>query len=522
MPFWSRWLPNKPVVATADEESILVISDIHLGEDILDEGPDSLSEYIRALNRELAHFVAAHRQEAEDGRRWHLVINGDMFDFLKITDRRDTLQGGRDPTHGRLTPVERARDLVNTPSNVVWKLERVLEVHRPLFKELAAFLLDGHKITIVEGNHDAEFYFDEVRDTLRQALVRLAERVHKQDKRKGVFDAELVANGLAFRTWFEASAGRYHIEHGHQYDPYCSFEYNLAPFDNQEVGTLATPLTHRAVPYVADLLGDFSTHGIESWTFREYIGFFAKRGLRTLWTLMLLYFTVGWELLRHTGRKRQEQLQTWRVQHQQHLRELAERTPYGVGTLQDLDAQKALPVEYSPLRVARAFYFDRVVIGLAGLVGALVGALADGRLAWGVWLGTFLVVAVGVMLSARGRRHDIAALLRKAAARIADVTGTRYVVFGHSHHPELVDLTVSFAVGRFGERAYYINSGSWVTREILLGEAGSGMSYVAITKAGAALLRWVGPNQPPVILAQTGDGEAKADNSPASSAGGAV
>ena len=31
----------------------------------------------------------------------------------------------------------------------------VLEIHRPLFKEMARFLLNGHRITILEGNHDA-------------------------------------------------------------------------------------------------------------------------------------------------------------------------------------------------------------------------------------------------------------------------------------------------------------------------------------------------------------------------------
>ena len=43
---------SKPTPAGEADENLLVISDIHLGEDILDEGPASLSEYIRALNRE--------------------------------------------------------------------------------------------------------------------------------------------------------------------------------------------------------------------------------------------------------------------------------------------------------------------------------------------------------------------------------------------------------------------------------------------------------------------------------------
>ncbi|MEZ4270634.1 MAG: hypothetical protein R3C68_04130 [Myxococcota bacterium] len=98
---------------------------------------------------------------------------------------------------------QRAR-LPNTPENVVWKLGQILEIHRPLFKELAGFILQGHRITIVEGNHDAEFYFDEVQTSLRQFIVTEAEKICRRQRSMELFDAESLGKRLIFRAWFQA------------------------------------------------------------------------------------------------------------------------------------------------------------------------------------------------------------------------------------------------------------------------------------------------------------------------------
>lgn len=459
----------------ASGENVLVISDIHLGEDILDEGPEQLGTYIRALNRELAQFVAHHRQNTQEAKPWHLVINGDMFDFLKVTDRKVPGPKG--------TLAERAKDLENTRENVVWKLCRVLEVHRPLFKELALFLLDGHRVTVVEGNHDAEFYFDEVRDTLRQNLVELAKRQHALQKRKAVFDAKAIESALQFRTWFVAKAGQYHIEHGHQFDPFCSFAYHLAPYDSEHQRTLATPFSHRAVPYVADLFGDFTTHGIEDWSFGQFVWFIASRGPSTLGQIAQLYVSFGWEFLQKMGAARKRALKGFAIMQRERLKELSQASPYGMSTLERLDAGRAVPVEFSVLKASQVFFFDRVIVGLGMLAG--LGAAAVLPRTAGLALGgtTLSLGSAAMWLSTATRKDDIVVLLRAAASRIAKHTGARYIVMGHSHVPEVV---------RVGHGATYLNSGSWVTREILLGEKGTGMTFVQITAQGATLKRWLG------------------------------
>ena len=487
--------------AVSGEENVLVISDVHLGEDILAEGPEHLSAYIQVLNRELADFISWHRDNLREGRRWHLVINGDMFDFVKVSLRPDA-EEALVRWRRELTPLEYERGLDNSASHVVWKLERILDIHRPLFKQIAAFLLAGNRVTLVEGNHDAEFYFSEVQKTLTDFVVRLAERLHQEGKvvPQGKFAPDAVASRLAFCGWFEASPGRFHIEHGHQYDEMCSFEYNLAPYDGEQAQTLATPMSHRPMPYVADLLGDFSTHNIDKLTSGQVLLFLRTLGPRTFLRVLRIYFTVVTQLFRRAGAKRRRELRAMEEEHHKRLRALAETSPYGYGTLASLDRLKATPAEFFAHKILHIFYLDRALVGVLVALGLLGTFFLDGRTQLGA---AAIVLALGlasVSLLNRLANVDVVQALREAAARIADSTGARYVVFGHSHHAELVDLHAAFSIGRFGERAYYINSGSWVTREILRGAQGTGMTYVEINRQGAALKKWRGIEQEPQIL----------------------
>jgi len=495
MTWFSKILNKKPSKESqshrseSTDKNILVISDIHLGEDILNEGPQKLSEYIRVLNQKLSEFVLAHLKPSEDGRQWHLVINGDMFDFVKISLLPDEAEA-TEMLSRALTREEKKRGLLNTPQNTAWKLERILEIHRPIFRAFASFLVEGNSLTLIEGNHDAEFYFPEVRETLLDYLIKLAEKEAPDEK----LDRDQLASQIQFRTWFDSSPGRYHIEHGHQYDEMCSFEYHLAPFENPEEEVLATPLNHRAMPYFAEILGDFSTHGVDTWSMGQWLQFSFSLGPKMLWVLARLYVTICVELVFQAGSDRQAGIQAHREKHEAQLEKLMKETPYGFETLSGLDGLRAKPADYSLWKMIHVFYLDRFMVGAATLLLTILAGLVWDGLEFGASLVAICGVGVGVQwgLSTIKSPH-IADVLRNAAARIADQTGARYVIFGHSHHPELSDLR-ELGVGRFGEGAFYLNSGSWVTREILDDGSGEGMTYVEITSNGAALRRWVAAN----------------------------
>lgn len=481
---------------------VLVISDIHLGEDLYVDDNPALDAYVHALNRELADFIAFHRA----GTPAHLVINGDMFDFVKLA--RVSLPKRRKKKRRR-KPVPMDADasavapMEAESSEIVLRLRRIVEVHAPLFRELALFVLAGHRVTIIEGNHDAECYLREVRTALRESVLALAHKV--QDERgEPRCDASLFAERWKFRTWFEAEAldgVSFHIEHGHQYDEFCSFEYNLAPYNDATRRSVAMPLTHRAIPYFTELLRAFASHPIESFDGRSTLKFMREIGPRKAWVLFKVYCMAMVELSRRAGKRARGLYSAMADEHTSELRALVGASPYSLETLTRMDAMKAPPAELSVIKMMRVFWFDLVIATGFAIAGVLLSLIVVGTLVGGTaGLLSALTVLVGcVYVVRRGhkdRRLDVVGVLRRAGGRLAQVTGARFVVFGHSHRAELV---------RFGGDAFYLNSGSWVTREVLRGEQGSGMTFVEIDAEGAALKRWAGRDKTARVLATSHD-----------------
>src|ERR1700748_2729053 len=67
------------------DKNILVISDLHLGEDLRPGGANvSYLRHLVKLERELEAFLVHYSSHQRDGRRWRLVVNGDMVDFMSV------------------------------------------------------------------------------------------------------------------------------------------------------------------------------------------------------------------------------------------------------------------------------------------------------------------------------------------------------------------------------------------------------------------------------------------------------
>src|SRR2546430_2244931 len=67
------------------DKNILVISDLHLGEDLRPGGANvSYLRHLATLERELEKFLAHYTEHRLDGRPWQLVVNGDMVDFMSV------------------------------------------------------------------------------------------------------------------------------------------------------------------------------------------------------------------------------------------------------------------------------------------------------------------------------------------------------------------------------------------------------------------------------------------------------
>jgi UDP-2,3-diacylglucosamine pyrophosphatase LpxH len=199
-------------------QSILVVSDLHIG-----PGVDPVStRWARTENffcdqsfrRALTWFRGAHAPGGANvaGQRL-LVLNGDIFDFLRITPvptdqecetwaellnalgRPTTAQALARPGPARS---ERRFGLRTSDYKSAWKLLRILAGHQHFRQALSEWVRAGDIILFVKGNHDVELYWPLVHTAIRKLIGG--------DETKVLFVQDFV------------QIDNVYIEHGHQYE----------------------------------------------------------------------------------------------------------------------------------------------------------------------------------------------------------------------------------------------------------------------------------------------------------------
>lgn len=188
-------------------ELTLVVSDLHLGAD------PELDDFYSDLD--FADFLRFHSQAPGHTAPVHLVINGDLIDFLQIDPR-----GQRRIEHDQSTP------LWLSEAEAVESIEQVAARHHVFFAALAGFArAEGHRVSVLRGNHDMELAWPRV-------LVRLRELCGSPPE--GHLDFPLDAI-------FDEPTGLY-IEHGAQYDPLNASHDLRDPFLDRRRRRLDVPV----------------------------------------------------------------------------------------------------------------------------------------------------------------------------------------------------------------------------------------------------------------------------------------
>jgi UDP-2,3-diacylglucosamine pyrophosphatase LpxH len=169
---------------------LLVISDIHVGSGPLD---DCDAELESAL-------VCFLEQVAASPEPTTLVINGDFLDFAQA-----------EPWQGKELESSTADGvpLCFTEEQSVEKLKGIVRAHRPIFAAAGRICRAGsaHRLVILPGNHDADFFWSRVRAEFAAALAGGGDRLQ--------FHLE--------RTYRPEHFPQVWIEHGHHYDECNSF-----------------------------------------------------------------------------------------------------------------------------------------------------------------------------------------------------------------------------------------------------------------------------------------------------------
>jgi len=205
----------------------VIVSDLHLG-----EGRKKVSQRVsrfegflfdRPFERLLVHL---HDLAEARGHRWTLVCNGDLIDFIRITSIPDPSHTPRDFPF--ITPTKLKYGLGSSAAESKWQLERVVEGHPVFFRALARFLLQGHRVFILKGNHDVNWFWPEV----RYRFMELMEGFLRQLSSHGEGTEQSISaalDRLHFRSWSIYVKKLIYLEHGNQYDATNAYRNFLYP-----------------------------------------------------------------------------------------------------------------------------------------------------------------------------------------------------------------------------------------------------------------------------------------------------
>jgi len=409
---------------------LLLISDLHLGSHLKARTRGEFVHLAARLDETLPDFLDHYAQLGT----WQLVINGDFIDFwnIEIGD-----------------PKQDAAELA------VERLYVVLDAYPGVEDALISFLDAGNSIVFVAGNHDAEFLYPEVCRAFAERLEGALDegpdpgRLRDRITETGVATLDEVGAGeVRFVPWFVREGGAW-IEHGHLFDPACSTHAQLSPTRG---GRLVKSVAEVATRRFTNLMPEMAYDAADHFTTTDYVRWALARGWRFMVRVVFLYLRMVGGMLAlwaRTGRVDR----AGRSSHEERLAKLAKNAGLQMSALTALEAMVPPPTSASVGGVLSVTALDVVLSILTPFV-LVVGLcwISEWSLVMGAPIGALLGVAAGIGVISRRSKRDIAQDMLEVASSVGEVTGTRIVLMGHSHHGSLE---------RRGE-VIYGNSGSWL------------------------------------------------------------
>src|SRR5262249_5438897 len=162
--------------------------------------------------------------------------------------------------------------------------------------------------------------------------------------------------------WFYFQENLVWVEHGHQYDDYCSFDYVLNPVEpaREEVVLSVGAASFR---YVTNHIEGSDPHQLESWDFLGFFRFFVlSRGPRQMWPLAKGYLGMAAKMLGLRRALTDPGVgEARRRTHRERLRALAARHKLSEATLVAVDELRHKPVVTNLLRLMMTLMLDRVL-----------------------------------------------------------------------------------------------------------------------------------------------------------------
>jgi UDP-2,3-diacylglucosamine pyrophosphatase LpxH len=447
-----------PTASDGARESLLVLSDVHLGSDINDRAPPGAApRRSKSIDADLIDLIRYYARTPPSGDRWRIVIAGDFIDFIGMAMTAAPRDGRALDTE--LSEEEHAHGLGNAADHARIKLRRVAERHEEVFASLADFVARGNTMTLVHGNHDIEFHWEGVKEDFKDILFRHA--CVRSDTGKPV-DEALFKSAIEFNPWFFYRGGVAYIEHGHQYDAFCATDYMMAPLSPFDPKRIARGFSDVLLRFVVRSTRGMKEHGHDGKGMLDYITFAVGLGFRGLFRLGLNFARAVIELFRLRRAYFSDAARTLREEHERRMGLLAEATRIGIDRMRALAALQVPPVTRSISGILASVLLDRLAVALGAAVALLVVAVIGINHGHFLWAGLCVIVAWALAnrYLASKRKIDPDDLLVDRAQQLARLFPAAFVVMGHTHVP----MRVPVNAGDAGE-ATYINVGSWAEEE---------------------------------------------------------
>jgi UDP-2,3-diacylglucosamine pyrophosphatase LpxH len=420
------------------EHNLLVLSDVHLGSDLVHCAQPDAPRRDGAEDKrdqQLAALFDWYRQHPHGERKWRLVIAGDFVDFVGMSVSA--------PSVKMSTPLDAndiALGLGGAEDHTIHKLRCVARRHRAVFESLARFIEAGNTVVVVRGNHDVDFHWPSVQDEFVRQLAMYA-RIERGQ--------------VEFSPWFYYEKDRVFVEHGHQYDRYCSYDHLLNPLSPSDPRRSSRSLSDVLLRHVVRPTAGLLETGHDTAGLRDYLAFGLRLGVRGAGNLLARFLGAVATLFGMWREHASEGARRVRQQHERRMGDLAAMLDLKLESLRALASLQRPPMTQSFGHLTLAVMLDRVLLSLLAVAAVgLVVLLFP-------WMHG-LVAAVLICISLAGtaaalshwRQHiDPSNELRERATRVARLFPAAFVVMGHTHLPEV-------RTGAENESTY-VNLGAW-------------------------------------------------------------
>lgn len=427
--------------------NLLVLSDVHLGSELVfhvrPDAPRRTGSSERR-DRDLIALLDWYRTHPVGERPWRLLIGGDFIDFtgMSVSPRASEIVT-------ELTVEEVAHGLGGAADHAVAKLRLVLAHHSEVVRALAAFVAAGNQLVIVPGNHDVDWHWDELQAEFRARLSELA---------------GASAERVQFAPWFYYEEGLIYLEHGHQYDPYCSHDHVLYPVSPKDPKRTTRSLSDVLVRYVVRPTRGMTEGGHDRMSALDYVRFALSLGVSGTLALARRFSRANRALFELWREHVSEAAEWARRTHERKMRALSEATKISFEKLLELAGLQRPPLTRSLSAIASGMMLDQLVMALVSSIAFVLVFAWFGD--WVIALASSALVFSLLLLARRvwfaRQAVEPSAELRERSTHVSHLFPAAFIVMGHTHLPE---------VEAAGPGSTYVNLGAWAEEEASAGAA---------------------------------------------------